>query len=30
VQSLHGFLDGRVIVEAVALEDIDIVELQAL
>ena len=30
VQSLHGLFDGRVIVEAVALEDIDIVELQAL
>lgn len=30
VQGLHGFGDGGVVVEAVALEDIDVVELQAL
>lgn len=30
VQGLHGFGDGCVIVEPVALEDVDVVELEAL
>ena len=30
MQRLHRLLDGRVIVEAVALEDVDVVQLQAL
>lgn len=30
VEGLHGFLDGRVVVESVTLEYIDVVELQSL
>jgi hypothetical protein len=30
VKGLHGLLDRRVVVKAVALEDVDIVELESL
>lgn len=30
MESLHGLLDGRIVIEAVALEQVDIVELEAL
>ena len=30
MERLHGFFDWRIIIEAVALEQIDIVELKAL
>lgn len=30
MQSLHGLFDGRLIIEAVALQDIDVVKLKAV